>query len=76
MKTEKELNDAILKITLHIQNTYPELCKYFEEMPITIPNSNPEINIKTLTDYYNSLEALSKKYAASHIVEPHNLLES
>ena len=69
MKTEKELNAAILKITLHIQNTYPELCKYLEEMPITIPNPNPEINIKTLTDYYNSLEVLSKKYAVSHSIE-------
>jgi hypothetical protein len=76
MKTEKELNAAILKITLHIQNTYPELCKYFEEMPITIPNPNPEISIKTLRDYYESLEIILKKYAASHTVEPYKLLES
>ena len=63
MKTEKELNDDILNITMTIKDTFPELSKYIEEMPITIPNSsNPEINIKTLTDYYESLEGLLKKY--------------
>lgn len=52
MKTEKELNDAILKITLKIQNDYPELSKYLSEIPVTIPNiSNPEINNKVLTNY-------------------------
>ena len=47
MKTEKELNDAILKITMKIRNDYPELSKYLSEMPVTIPDiTNPEINIK------------------------------
>ena len=67
MKTEKELNDDILKITMTIKDTFPELSKYIEEMPITIPNSsNPEINIKTLTEYYESLETLLKKYSVNH----------
>ncbi|MFV8373271.1 hypothetical protein [Flavobacterium sp. LB2P74] len=67
MKTEKELNDAILKITMKIRNEYPELSKYLSEMPITIPEiSNPEINIKTLSDYYESLENILKKYSPNH----------
>ena len=64
MKTEKELEEAILKITLKITNEYPELSKYLEEMPVTIPaTKNPDINIKILEDYYNSLESLLKKYS-------------
>ncbi|MDI6033461.1 hypothetical protein QLS91_10285 [Flavobacterium sp. LB2P84] len=67
MKTEKELNEAILKITMKIRNDYPELSKYLLEMPVTIPDiSNPEINSKTLTDYYKSLENMLKKYISNH----------
>ncbi|MFE3872463.1 hypothetical protein ACFX5F_14650 [Flavobacterium sp. ZS1P70] len=63
MKTETEIEDAILKITMKIKTDYPELSKYLDEMPTTIPDvKNPEINIKILQDYYNSLESLLKKY--------------
>ena len=68
MKTEKELNDAILKITLKIKNDYPELSKYLSEIPVNIPNiSNPEINNKVLTNYYESLENIVEKYIPNHI---------
>ena len=67
MKTEKELNEAILKITSKINNEYPELSKYLLEIPITIPEVNsPEINIKILTDYYETLENILKKYIPNH----------
>jgi hypothetical protein len=66
MKTEKELNAEIIKKTLMIQEKFPELSKYIEEMPITIPTNNPEINIKNLVDYNNSLENLIEKYAENH----------
>lgn len=67
MKTEQELNDAILKITMKIRNDYPELSKYLNEMTVTIPDiSSPEINIKILTDYYESLENIIKKYIPNH----------
>jgi hypothetical protein len=68
MKTEKDINEDILKITLKINDEFPELSKYISEMPITIPNSDtPEINAKNLEDYYNSLETLLKKYTKNHI---------
>lgn len=67
MKTEAELNQNIVKITMTIRNEFPELMKYLGEMPVTIPNSeNPEINMKILQDYYNSLEDLLRKYAPNH----------
>lgn len=67
MKTEAELNENILKITTTIRNEFPELIKFLNEMPVTIPiESSPEINIKVLQDYFNSLKDLLKKYAPNH----------
>lgn len=63
MKTEKELNDDILEITMKIRNEHPELIKYLEELTITIPDkSSPEINRKVLEDYYQSLSKILIKY--------------
>ena len=63
METEKELNDKILAITLEIQKKHPELSKYLDEMPVTLPDeNNPEITVSKLKDYYNSLTSLIKKY--------------
>ncbi|MBC7410061.1 MAG: hypothetical protein H7339_16880 [Arcicella sp.] len=70
MKTEHELNADILKVTMIIRDKYPELSKYISEMTITIPDvETPEINIKNLQEYYNSLVDILKKYAPSHISE-------
>jgi len=67
MKTEKEINEAILEITTKIRNEYPELIKYLSEMPVTIPDvDHPEVTIKILSDYQESLENLLKKYSLSH----------
>ena len=67
MKTESELNADILKITITIQNDFPELLKYMGEMPVTIPDNNGSgISIKALNDYYNSLDTLLKDYATNH----------
>jgi hypothetical protein len=67
MKIEKELNADILKITMTIRADYPELSKYLNEMPVTIPAvSTPEMNNKILFDYYKSLESMLKEYSPSH----------
>ncbi|MEO8515377.1 MAG: hypothetical protein ABI426_01465 [Flavobacterium sp.] len=67
MKTEKELNDKILEITAKIKYKYPELETFLREMPITIPHvSNPQVTIKILQEYYNSLDSILEKYAESH----------
>jgi hypothetical protein len=70
METEKELSKRILSITLYIRQHYPELGKYLDEMPITIPDENdPNIDIKNLNDYLESLNNLCSKYGIKH---PHN----
>jgi hypothetical protein len=67
MKTEAELNNDILKTTMLIQEKFPELSKYIGEMPVTIPDmDNPEINIKTLKIYKDSLDALLRKFIPAH----------
>ncbi len=67
METDTKLNAAILKITTLIQAEYPELIKYLNEMPVTIPYvESPEMNLKILKEYYNSLESLLSKYAPNH----------
>jgi hypothetical protein len=70
MKTEQELNADILKVTMIIRDKYPELSKYISEMTVTIPDvETPDINIKNLNDYHDSLVAILKRYAPSHISE-------
>lgn len=67
MKTEKELNDDILKITMNIYERHPELSKFITEMPVTMPDKpTPEISIKHLQNYYDSLNDLMKKYDTNH----------
>ncbi|MES2380655.1 MAG: hypothetical protein V4538_06425 [Bacteroidota bacterium] len=63
MKTEHELNDDILNLTMKIRSEYPELVKYLDEMPVTIPDEkNPEITLKNLKAYHHSLLALLEGY--------------
>jgi len=63
METEKELNALILAKTNEILEKYPELSEFLNEMPITIPIENkPEINVKNLKDYYDSLDNILKDY--------------
>jgi len=67
MTDEHDLNDKILKITMTIKAKYPELSKYIEEMPETVPDlKHPEITQKNLKSYYDSLDAMLKKYEQEH----------
>lgn len=67
-KEEHELNSKILKITMTIKDQYPELSKYIEEMPVTIPDKkNPEITLKNLKAYYDSLNSMLNKYILEHL---------
>ena len=64
---ENDLNSKILTITMKIKDHYPELSKYLEEMPVTIPSENdPEITLNNLKSYYESLNSLLNKYKMEH----------
>ncbi len=63
----EELNSKILEITMRIKNNYPELSKYIEEMPITIPNEeHPTITLKKLKTYLDSLNSILDQYLLEH----------
>ncbi len=56
LETEKDLSERIMQITNTIQEDYPELMPYLVEMPVHVPNDpSPEVNYKSLKDYYDSL---------------------
>jgi hypothetical protein len=67
MESEAEINAKIMKLTMVINDNYPELSKYLNEMPITIPiDKNPEVNAKNLQKYYDNLLDIFRKYVAEH----------
>lgn len=67
METIQTLNANILAITLKINAEHPELSKYLNEMPVTIPTEkSPEINLESLREYYESLTKVLKKYKVEH----------
>lgn len=67
MKTEKELNYDILKITMIIEEKYPELSKYIGEMPVKFSDSiGDEMNIQNLKNYHDSLNTLLNNYSMNH----------
>lgn len=70
MTDEQKWNEKILNITMTIRTKYPELSKYIEEMPVTIPDvKHPIITKSALESYYESLDALLLKYIAEHPVD-------
>jgi hypothetical protein len=64
----KTLAGEILKITSEIQENYPELMKYLEEMQDTLPGNTTENPMETraLEEYLNSLKALLTNYKNEH----------
>ncbi|HMI06604.1 MAG TPA: hypothetical protein VK528_03585 [Flavobacterium sp.] len=73
METEAEMNDKIMKLTMVIQENYPELSKYLNEMPVTVPvDNNPEVNLMALSKYYDSLLSWFRNYVAEHQLQNAN----
>lgn len=69
-KLEENLNKEINELSMTIQQKYPELSDYLDEMTITIPNiEKPRINIENLNDYYDSLTSLLDNYIRQHLLQ-------
>ena len=67
MKTQMDWDKDILGIIIEIQQKFPELVKYLNEIPIKFSEKeSEEINIKNLNDYYNSLMNVVDKYSKTH----------
>lgn len=65
MKTEKSLNAEIFLILAEINNKYPELSSFLNEMPMP-NNNNASITIEILENYYQSLSDLLNDYSINH----------
>jgi cupin superfamily acireductone dioxygenase involved in methionine salvage len=67
METKKELTEKILKITILIQEKYPQLSKYLAEVEDTLPTfEHPEVDAVALAKYYQTLEEMLKDYLLEH----------
>ncbi|MGM5470329.1 hypothetical protein ACS386_08625 [Flavobacteriaceae bacterium LMO-SS05] len=67
MESQNNLNDKIRLTTLKIQEEYPELIKYLNEIPRNrLSNAEKEIDNTALKDYLDSLNNLLETYAKKH----------
>ncbi|MFT5215585.1 MAG: hypothetical protein ACI83H_000701 [Glaciecola sp.] len=67
MESQNDLNDNIRLTTLKIQEEYPELIKYMNEVPRKfLSNVEKGINNKELKDYLDSLNDILETYAKEH----------
>jgi hypothetical protein len=63
METKEDIHNKILKLTVLIQEKYPELYSGLGELRDTITNKEfPEVNEENLGKYYESLRALVERY--------------
>lgn len=67
MQSQNDLNDNIRLTTLKIQEEYPELIKYMNEIPRGFLSSTEKgVNNKELKGYLDSLNNLLETYAKEH----------
>jgi len=67
MKTISDWEEDILRITMKIQNEFPELSKYLSEMPQNFSGNDKDvINVKNMEAYYNTLADVLDEYSKTH----------
>ena len=67
MKEMKEILSEIILLTNQIELEYPELYRFLEEQPMTIPSeNNPNIDRNTLEEYMHGLQQMLENYVKEH----------
>lgn len=69
MELSQSILTEITQITRDIEDNYPELQKYLDEGPMTLPdenNPNAKIDDKTMKEYLNRLKEMVRKYKEEH----------
>lgn len=67
MKKIQKLTQEINELTVRIEQEYPELYRYLDENPITIPvDDEAKLTYKSFADYLESLKSILEKYMESH----------
>ena len=59
----RDLNIKIMRVTQEIKDHYPELTKFLEEMPVTVPDEkDATITLRSLKSYYDTLNSILNNY--------------
>ncbi len=67
MKTKKEILEAISQLTFEIETHYPELYRFMDESPETIPSQeHPNLDTSVLRNYWEGLKRMLKEYKKTH----------
>ena len=67
MQHQDDLSENIFIATLKIQEEFPELIKYINEIPRSLQlNTEKSVSKKALKDYLDSLNNLLETYAKEH----------
>jgi len=67
MQQQNDFNEKIFLTTLKIQEEFPELIKYMNEIPRNFQsNTKKGVSHKSLKDYLDSLNNLLETYAKEH----------
>ena len=57
----------VTQLTTNIETNYPELYRFLDENPLTIPAVNhPHIDKQIMEEYLNSLKQLIKHHLETH----------
>ncbi|MFD1553364.1 hypothetical protein DNU06_06780 [Putridiphycobacter roseus] len=57
----------VSQLTLNIESNYPELYRFIDENPMTIPtSSHPDIDKEAMEDYLKSLKSILKHHIETH----------
>jgi len=67
MSDLKTILTEITDMTNMIESDYPEVYRYLEEDPMTIPAiENPDMGRKVMQEYLDDLKQLVKQYSKTH----------
>jgi hypothetical protein len=67
MENLKKLLTEVTQLTTNIETNYPELYRFLDENPLTIPAVNhPHIDKQIMEEYLNSLKQLIKHHLETH----------
>jgi len=67
MNNAEDTLSQIIKLTSIMESDYPELYRFLDENPITVPTmAHPNLDEKILQEYLNVLKELLKHHSATH----------
>jgi hypothetical protein len=71
MKDVQQIVSEIFRLTEIMATDYPEIYKFLDENPITIPvMRHPRLDRKVLEAYLKDLKELMKHYVETHKAKP------